>query len=84
MADGRSPAPQPPPLVPPASPVQPPAPPAQLIVTPAQPITPKIGHISSLNSQVNQKRMWKNIFLAPMTGWTQMLSQKASKSSISV
>ena len=37
MADGRLPAPQPPPVV---SPVQLPAPPTQLIVSPAQPIAP--------------------------------------------
>ena len=44
MADGRPPAPQPPPVIPPvappAPPLQPPAPPAQLIIPPTQPIQP--------------------------------------------
>ena len=51
MADGRPPAPQPPPgipsVVPAAPPVQLPAPPAQLVVPPTQPIQPT--HMPQLN-----------------------------------
>ena len=92
MADSRPAAPQPSSVVPPVSL---PAPPTHLIVPPAQAITPPIQPIQpapmpQLNWShfkpefASKPKMWKHIFLGPMTRWTPMLSQKVFKSRDSV
>ena len=76
MADGGPPAPQPPPVIPPVAlplpPVQLPAPPTKLIQPGPMPQLNWSHFKLNLNSQVNQMKMQKYIFLGLMTGWTPM------------
>ena len=70
---------QPPQVMLPVSPVQLPVHAARPIVSPTQPFHPdpmpqlNWSHLSQ-NSQVNQMKMQKHIFLGQMIGWTHMLS----------
>ena len=100
MADGRPLAPQPPPVTPlvtpPSPPVQMPEPPTHPIIPPAQPIAPPtqsiqpppMPHLNWLHFKpeftgIPDKDAEAHL-LRTMNGWTLMLFQKVSKSSISV